>query len=184
MLILIGESGSGKSAIQKKLVEKYGYKTVILSTTRPKRDNEEDGVDYHFLSEKDFIETDNEGYYISSSKYNNWWYGIPKPIDDPDKYVIVAAPKDMRHIKAASAIENICVAYINVPRRDRMIKSLLRGDDIDEAYRRSVSDEGQFDGVKDECDFLYINELNDKGEYVLNVDFLAQKIDSMYKKTV
>ena len=47
--------------------------------------------------------------------------------------------------------------YINVPRRDRLIKILQRGDNIEEAYRRSLSDVGQFDGIEDEVDFVIEN---------------------------
>lgn len=37
MLILIGESASGKSSIEKKLVEEYGYKKITSYTTRKPR---------------------------------------------------------------------------------------------------------------------------------------------------
>ena len=38
-----------------------------------------------------------------------------------------------------------------------MIKILQRGDDVDEAYRRNISDAGQFDGVADEVDYVINN---------------------------
>lgn len=182
MLILVGESGSGKSTMQKELVNNFGYKTAILSTTRPKRENEVDGIDYNFLSEKSFEEISNEGYFMSARKYNDWWYGIPKPLDDPDNYVIVATPADMRYIKKTSGIKNIYIVYINVPRRDRIIKSLIRGDNIDEVYRRSASDEGQFDGISDDCDCMVINNLTENLEYKYDTEYLAQRIDRCYKQ--
>ena len=61
--------------------------------------------------------------------------------------------------------------YINVPRRDRLIKLLQRGDSIEEAYRRSLSDVGQFDGIEDEVDFVVDNE-----GYVRPIAEMAQTI--------
>ena len=53
---------------------------------------------------------------------------------------------------------NVVSFYINVPRRDRLIKILQRGDNIEESYRRNLSDVGQFDGIEDEVDFVLYNE--------------------------
>ena len=38
MIILVGESASGKSSIEKCLVEDYGYNKIISYTTRPPRE--------------------------------------------------------------------------------------------------------------------------------------------------
>mgnify|MGYP002025879556 CR=1 FL=1 len=55
ILGLTGPSGAGKTTIARALVE--GSEDVVFSvsvTTRPARDHEVDGVDYHFLSEPKF----------------------------------------------------------------------------------------------------------------------------------
>ena len=49
IIILVGQSACGKSAIYKQLVKK-GYKGLITNTTRPMREGEVDGKDYNFLS--------------------------------------------------------------------------------------------------------------------------------------
>ena len=54
-VVLSAPSGAGKTTIARALVE--GDEDVVFSvsaTTRPARDHEVDGVDYHFLSESDF----------------------------------------------------------------------------------------------------------------------------------
>ena len=48
MIVLIGESASGKSSIERCLVEDYGYNKIVSYTTRPPRAGEVDGIDYHF----------------------------------------------------------------------------------------------------------------------------------------
>ena len=52
---------------------------------------------------------------------------------------------------------DVTSVYLYVDRRARMLMSILRGDDIDEAYRRNLSDVGQFDGITEEVDYVIDN---------------------------
>lgn len=55
LLILAGPAGVGKSTLCDRLVREVpGFERVITATTRPPRPNEQNGRDYHFLSEADF----------------------------------------------------------------------------------------------------------------------------------
>lgn len=183
MIVLVGESGSGKSSIEKELVKSFGYEKILIHTTRPIRNGEKEGVDYHFCGDNEFGCRGMEGQYLSVSVYNGWRYGIPKIIDDDisDKSVIVVAPNALRHLKKAG-IKNLCSFYISVPRRDRLIKNLKRGDDIEEAYRRNLTDIGQFDGISEECDYTISNQLDQvKPIYSYAAWELASIIDELYK---
>lgn len=155
MIILVGESASGKSSIEKEMVDKYGYKKIVSYTTRPPRKGERNGVDYHFINELTFDYMKAEGMFAEIGEYNGWRYGTAKEDCTNDK-IAVLTPHGMRQIKKMPTINTICF-YINVPRRDRLIKILQRGDNIEEAYRRSLSDVGQFDGIADEVDFIINN---------------------------
>ena len=156
MIVLVGESASGKSSIERYLVDNYGYEKIVSYTTREPRDGEVNGVDYHFVSEEFFMLLKEEGYFAETASYNGWHYGIAKR-DCRDNKIAVLTPHGLRQV---SKIDGIYVTsfYINVPRRDRLIKILQRGDNIEEAYRRSLSDVGQFDGIEDEVDFVIDNE--------------------------
>jgi len=55
MIVLVGASASGKSTLQKAMIEhSENLKKVVTYTTRPPRKGEKNGVDYHFVSEKKF----------------------------------------------------------------------------------------------------------------------------------
>src|SRR5574343_1571259 len=54
LIVLVGNSGSGKTHTLK-LLEKDGYKKLITTTTRPPREGEVDGVDYIFIPREHFI---------------------------------------------------------------------------------------------------------------------------------
>ena len=55
LVILSSPSCVGKTTITKKFQQKYNnFKISVSHTTRPPRSNEIDGVDYHFVTKKEF----------------------------------------------------------------------------------------------------------------------------------
>ena len=170
MVILVGESASGKSTIEKALVKNYGFQKVISYTTRPPRLTEIDGIDYHFITDEQFEKLQSEHYFAEVGRYRNWYYGSSVSDCKKDGMVAVLTPHGLRQMKKIDRLD-VTSFYINIPRRDRMIKILQRGDNIDECYRRSTSDQGQFDGIEDEVDYI----LNNDG-YKETADETANKI--------
>lgn len=156
MIVLVGESASGKSSIEKYLVDNYGYKKIVSYTTRQPRDGEVNGVDYHFIDRSQFRRLKLQGFFAETATYNDWYYGVAKKDCTNDK-VAVLTPHGLRQISKLNDID-ITSFYINVPRRDRLIKILQRGDNIEESYRRNVSDVGMFDGIEDEVNYVIHND--------------------------
>lgn len=176
MVVIVGESGGGKSSVAKMLADKYGYKNVVTYTTRPMRTGEIDGVDYHFVDERQLNKMQDS--LCLEANYRGWHYAAD--INDlTDDSVIVVTPSGLRELKRKGVIFKSI--YLNVPRRDRLIQLLNRGDDIEEAYRRSLSDVGQFDGVEDEVDFV-INNSKYKKSVENIVQEILQKIGSAENK--
>lgn len=169
MIVLVGESASGKSSIERNLVDNYGYKKIVSYTTRQPRQGEVDGIDYHYISESQFIKLQKEGYFAEVGEYNGWHYGTAKNDCISDK-VAVVTPHGLRQLAKIPNLD-IYAFYINVPRRDRLIKILQRGDNIEEAYRRSLSDVGQFDGISDEVDYIISNE-----NYTKSIDEMTKEV--------
>ena len=176
MIVLVGESASGKSSIEKYLVGNCGYSKVVSYTTRQPREGEINGIDYHFIDKSQFHRLKEQGFFAETAVYNGWYYGTSKE-DCTDDKVAVLTPHGLRQVSKIEGI-NVLSFYINVPRRDRLIKILQRGDNIEEAYRRSLSDVGQFDGIEDEVDFVINNDGYDKSieemakEVKADVDFV------------
>lgn len=172
MIVFVGESGSGKSSIEKYLVDNYGYKKIVSYTTREPRNGEINGVDYHFVNDEEFHKLADKNFFAEIATYRGWYYGTAKRDCTNDK-IAVLTPHGLRQIKNLKDIR-VLSFYISVPRRDRLIKILQRGDDIEEAYRRSLSDVGQFDGIADEVDFVinnirYEKSIMDIGEEIKGI---------------
>ena len=171
MIVLVGESASGKTSIEKYLVDNYDYKKVVSYTTRQPRSGEIDGVDYHFIDTEKFLKLKVEGFFAETAIYNNWYYGTAKE-DCTDDKIAVLTPHGLRQISKINDI-NVISFYISVPRRDRLIKILQRGDSIEESYRRNLSDVGQFDGIEDEVDYI----INNDG-YKMSIAEMAEEVHS------
>lgn len=57
LVVISGPSGAGKDATLRRMRGLgYPFHFVVTATTRPRRPNEVDGVDYHFVSKQEFAE--------------------------------------------------------------------------------------------------------------------------------
>lgn len=76
---LMGKSASGKDSIFHILLEKTGWKQLIPYTTRPMREGEVEGQEYHFISEEDFQDYIASGkmaeYRVYDTVFGKWYYG-------------------------------------------------------------------------------------------------------------
>ena len=85
LIVVSGPSGSGKDTVISKAIERLGEKAFlsVSMTTRRKRGSETDGVDYYFVSEKEFLEHIENGDMLEYAKYGSNYYGTPaQPIKD------------------------------------------------------------------------------------------------------
>ena len=76
LLVLSSPSGGGKSSIARNLLQgrdDLGYS--VSATTRPMREGERDGVDYHFLTREEFLRRKEAGEFLESATYSGHLYG-------------------------------------------------------------------------------------------------------------
>jgi len=79
LVVLSGPSGVGKDAVlakMKKLGRPFHY--AVTATTRPKRAGEKNGVDYHFLSQKEFQQMIDKHQFLEWANVYGNYYGVPK----------------------------------------------------------------------------------------------------------
>ena len=80
LILFCGPSGSGKTTIVHHLLKKFPMMRFSVSaTTRPKRENETDGIDYHFLSPEEFrVKIANNEFLEWEEVYKDRYYGSLK----------------------------------------------------------------------------------------------------------
>ncbi len=79
LIVLSGPSGVGKDALLKKMEEqKYPFHYVVTVTSRPRRERERDGVDYHFISQQEFQQMIDDGELLEWANVYGNYYGVPR----------------------------------------------------------------------------------------------------------
>ena len=76
LIVVSGPSGVGKDAALRRMSEmKCQFHFLVTNTTRPKRDNEVDGVDYHFITKEQFTEMEQRGEFLERAVVYGYDYG-------------------------------------------------------------------------------------------------------------
>lgn len=158
MLVVCGRSCTGKDSIVKAIQKGHHFNKVVTYTTRDKRQNETNGIDYHFITQEEFDKKVEEGFFAESREYNTvngiWKYGSAKESYSGDG-VIILSPSGVKAV--LEKLHNITVVLIDAD--DEVIKTRQRqrGDSEQEAARRFVQDIIDFKGMEDYADFIIMN---------------------------
>jgi len=179
MICIVGKSGSGKSELCNALTNK-GYNKVITYTTRPPRDGEVDGIDYHFVDDEYFEEHQND--FLETATYRGWQYGSMKK-DYHEDSVAILTPAGMRRLQFHFNITDLqmstlATVLLVASRKDRLVKLIETRDDIDEVLRREQTEVGQFDGVGAEVDFVLPNDYETTPAKLASI--LLEAVDEFY----
>ena len=79
LIIVSGPSGVGKDAALKQMRElKYPFHFLVTNTTRPKRPDEIDDQDYHFVTKEQFAAMDARGEFLERAVVYGYDYGNSK----------------------------------------------------------------------------------------------------------
>ena len=153
IVALMGEAGSGKDTILHRIMEKYPsyFNEIISCTTRPPRQGEKEGVNYHFLSVEDFIRKILNGDMLEATEFNGWHYGTDSQSLTIDKINIgVFNPEGVRCLQEDENIE-LYVFYVRAAGKQRLLRQLNREEnpDVDEIVRRYKTDTQDFGYLED-----------------------------------
>ena len=157
ILILIGQTASGKTTVKNLLVEKFGFSPIITYTTRPKREGEENGVDYFFITNEDFNARKGYKFFAETTEYDADFgycqYGSAyDSYRDGRNRVIILNPDGARQIKdlakIAGGFMRPYVVLIDVEQSVLIERALKRGDKPEEINRRLIADSPKFDALR------------------------------------
>ena len=183
ILIICGKTSSGKNAVVNKLVNEYGYRQVVTSTTRPMRKGEQQDVTYHFISEEDFIQKIRESSFSEYKTYDTefgvWYYGTAvEDLENADeKSVIILTPQGYRDVKSKLPEKDIMCIYLYADNETLKKRLEIRGDNPKEAARRLTHDDEDFKDFEKEADKIVYNNFDaDINEVIKKIlDFVEDK---------
>tara|TARA_S200000501_G_scaffold260924_1_gene244885 strand:+ start:2971 stop:3540 length:570 start_codon:yes stop_codon:yes gene_type:complete len=176
-IIFSAPSGSGKTTLVKHLLTKdeLNLKFSVSFTTRQARDSEKDGVDYHFVSEKEFLENiENENFLEFEQVYNQIYYGTLKSIVKKklEKHNVIfdvdveGGTKLKEYFKESSLS-----VFVKTPRLDVLEKRLRdRNKDSEKSISERLNKAKKEIVKQDQFDRILINDdLNKSKERVFQI---------------
>ena len=165
-VIIVGKGGSGKDHLRKSLSE-IGYKYCVSHTSRPPRQDEENGRDYFFVnigevSDPEFLENN----FYEWVTFNGWFYGTSIS-EFRSSDLLIMTPSGVKKLKSEDR-KNSHIIYLDIPEDIRRERLLLRRD-ADDVQRRLEADRLDF------TDFMDYDELiNDPFFDLHNLSFLKK----------
>lgn len=158
LYVIMGKSSSGKDTIYKKIMcdNSLDINTVVTYTTRPMRENEVEGREYHFVDEEQMREFEKEGKIVEKRTYNTvygeWNYFT---VDDGEwdieqkDYMVIGTIESYCKISKYFGSERVKPIYIYVDDGVRLERALARErcekePKYTEMCRRFIADQEDF----------------------------------------
>ena len=155
---VMGKSATGKDTIYQNLLNdsKLNLKKIIPYTTRPIREGEEAGREYHFCTEEEVTRLDAEGRIVELRAYDTV-YGIWKyfTVDDgniqldKENYLLIGTLESYVKIRDYFGKDKVLPIYIEVEDGERLLRAISREKQQDvpkyeEMCRRFLADAKDF----------------------------------------
>lgn len=155
---VMGKSATGKDTIYQKLLQEntLDLKRIIPYTTRPIREGEVPGREYHFCTEQDVVRLEAERRIVELRAYNTV-YGIWKYFTvndgniklDQENYLLIGTLEAYIKIRDYFGNENVVPIYVEVEDGERLTRAISREKEqeipkYEEMCRRFLADAKDF----------------------------------------
>ena len=191
----VGMSGSGKSTMIKEVMDFFikfsnrKYKNLVYHTTRNKRKNEVDGVDYVFV---DSLNGENQDNIIELRKYHKsdegvvYYYTTYDDVNDPDIDAYVCAASVDQVLEYMKKLDNIYPIVLECPVKDRIIRTLKRCN-TDEACleicRRMIEERNEFLKIYD-VENIFVVDNRDEVDLDMNIIKISHYIEDTLEEHI
>jgi guanylate kinase len=182
VFVITGPSGVGKGTLIRLLRERVPELALSVSaTTRAPRPGEEDGVDYHFLTDEAFARKVAAGEFVESAEYSGRRYGtlrseLERHLEAGRPVVLEIEVQGARQVR--EAMPEAVQIFIEPPDSDALKDRLVgRGtDDPEEVARRLAVAESEL-GAAGEFHHRVVNDRLDEAVARL-VDIVNRAVHS------
>lgn len=162
LFLIMGKSASGKDTLYKDIVARFGDElgTVVPYTTRPIREGEQEGVEYHFITESEMKAMDEAGKVIEKRCYQTVygpWYYLTADDGQIDlsrrSSILIVTPAAYGKLRDYFGTEQVVPLYVETEDGLRLARALKReraqkNPKYEEMCRRFLADAEDFSEVK------------------------------------
>jgi len=163
LFIISAPSGAGKTTLARGLNEALPNTAFSIShTTRPQRRNEAHGVDYYFVSEREFLDMADRGEFLEYARVFGNWYGTSKAavreLMEQGKTVLLdidwQGARCVRQLMPDSG--SIFILPPSMEELERRLRS--RGQDSDETIQQRMQQARDEIQHAEEYDYVVVND--------------------------
>lgn len=155
LFYIIGKSASGKDSLYSRLLAELPLKPFVPYTTRPMRENEQNGREYFFVTREELDDMRASGHVMEERCYHtqkgDWCYfSADTEIDMQNfDYLGIGTLESYEKIKAFFETDAVTPLYIEVDDRTRLLRAIDRESrqehpDYAELCRRFLADAADF----------------------------------------
>ncbi len=178
MVILSSPSGVGKTTLTKKIQQKYqSFKISVSHTTRSPRSNEVDGVDYHFISPRQFKELIvKKEFYEYAKIFENYYGTLKKNVDETILKNDIIFDIDWQGTKQLSKSKNLDIIkiFLIADNKEELKKRLIkRNQNTKEEIKKRFNSFNEDIKHWNDYDYILINK---------NLDVCFRQIESIIVK--
>lgn len=156
--LICGRTGTGKTAIVKRVCEDLSMTLLKSYTTRPMRAGEESGSDHIFINSEDVPIYKND--IVAYTKIGDYEYFTTyERLKNSDFYVI--DPNGIEYlINTCGNMFKFVVVYISIPLSTILERTASRGDDPERVQQRIESENEQFTNFENghKWDYCIVND--------------------------
>jgi guanylate kinase len=162
LIVISGPSGVGKDTVIQRMKERrLPFHFVVTATTRPARPEEQQGVDYFFVSHDEFAEMIEEDELLEYAIVYNDYKGIPKAqvrqALDSGKDVVMRVD-----VQGAATVRELCpqalLIFLQTRDEDEMVSRLIaRKTETPEGLKLRIATARREQKRIDEFDYVVIN---------------------------
>jgi guanylate kinase len=135
LFLIMGKSASGKDTLYRDIKNRFSecLGTVVPYTTRPRRQGESEGTEYHFITENQMIQMEDSGKIIERRRYKTiygYWYYMTA--DDGQinlnrkSSILIVTPAAYEKLRDYFGADRIVPLYIETDDGVRLERALKR----------------------------------------------------------
>lgn len=163
LFVISGPSGAGKGTLISLLLQRHpNVRLSVSATTRAPRPGEENGIDYHFLTEDAFSQILSEGGFLEHALVHGKHYGtlksyVEEHIDLGEQVVLEVDVQGARQVK--EKMPDAHYVFIEPPSLDELEKRLRgRNTETEEQIKKRLDAAVVELSAKKEYDIQLVNE--------------------------
>lgn len=188
LIVVSGPSGCGKGTVLGGIVEEMGLCYSVSATTRPMREGEKDGVNYHYLTEEQFERLIAEDKVLEYTTYCGNYYGTLRDEVERRRNQGQDVLLEIEVVGAAN-VKRLCpdavlvfIAPPSVAELERRLRK--RGTETDEVIAKRVAEAEREIRCADQYDYIVVNGELEKAVDDVKSVINAERISAANKEEI